>query len=355
MELCSILLRSTVLGTVAGAFALGSASVGKAGPINVLSANESTCGIYAMHVPAELGVFEDAGTDVTQLASETTVPYVAFLSTGDAELSMLDTAQVFQMANANQPGAIVYEAMQFAPEGIFVMADSDVKGLRDLKGKVVGLASDRDQITTIVALDSVGMSIDEVSTVVVGDSGPVMANSLTSGQIAAFAGGGSDRAGIESAGVRTRNITPTAVSQNVGNSWAAWKPRFEEIRGDTTVFLKGYAMGSLAGVLDEKTVGAICRKVIPEEWEVEEQGWALIDNSINSLTMKRTKDYGEPQPDVWNKWGTTFVKLGEIEAEIPASTFLDYSFIAGANAWTTSDLKARLAAWREANADILFE
>ncbi|NND49164.1 MAG: ABC transporter substrate-binding protein [Rhizobiales bacterium] len=355
MELRSILLRSAVLGTVAGAFALGSVSVGQAGEVNVLSANESTCGLYGSHIAEALNVYAEGDLEVNMLSSETTVPYVAFLSTGDAEITMLDTAQVFQMANANQPGAVIYEAMQFAPEGLFVMADSDVKGLRDLKGKVVGLASDRDQITTIVALDSVGISIDEVSTVVVGDSGPVMANALTSGQIAAFAGGGSDRAGIESAGVKTRNITPTAVSQNVGNSWAAWKPRFEDIRGDVTLFLKGYSMGSHAGVMDPKTVGAICRNVLPEEWEVEEQGWALLNNSINVLTMKRTKDHGEPQPDVWNKWGVTFVKLGEIDAEIPASLFLDYSFIAGANAWTTSDLKARLAAWREANADALFD
>jgi NitT/TauT family transport system substrate-binding protein len=355
MRLSSILLRASVLGSVAGAFALGSVSTGNAGDINVLSANESTCGIYAMHIPEALGIFADGGTDVRQLASETTVPYVAFLSTGDAEISMLDTAQVFQMANANQPGAVIYEAMQFAPEGIFVLLDSDVKGLRDLKGKTVGLASDRDQITTIVALDSVGMSIDEVSTVVVGDSGPVMANSLTSGKIAAFAGGSSDRAGIESAGVRTRNITPTAVSQSVGNSWAAWKPRFEEIRGDATTFLKGYAMGSLAGVIDVKTTGAICRSLIPEEWEVEQQGWELLNYTVDVLTMKRTKQYGELQPDVWNKWGVNFVKLGEIEEAIPASMFLDYSFLDGANSFTTADLKDRLDEWRAANPDILFD
>lgn len=350
----AISFRTTLLGTAAGVLALGSAVVAQADEINVMSANESTCGLYGVHVANSLGIYSAGGMDVNLLASETTVPYVAFLSNGDAELAMLDSAQVYQMANANQPGAVVYEVMQFAPEGIFVMADGPIEGLSDLKGQTVGLASDRDQITTIIALDSIGMSIDEVTTVVVGDSGPVMANALTSGQIAAFAGGSSDRRGIEAAGVHTRNITPSAVSQNVGNSYAVWRPREEDIRGDVSLFLKGLAMGNHAGVMDKKTVAAICRDVIPEEWEVEETGWALLDYSVDVLTMRRTKLFGEPQPDVWAAVQAPYVKLGEIDDYIDPSSFLDYSFIDAANAWTTPELKALLAAWREANPDKLF-
>ena len=46
-------------------------------------------------------------------------------------------------------------------------ADSPIQGLVDLKGTTIGLASDRDQLTTIIALESVGMDISEVETVVV--------------------------------------------------------------------------------------------------------------------------------------------------------------------------------------------
>jgi NitT/TauT family transport system substrate-binding protein len=344
-----------MVGGIVGALLLASGSIASAQTVNILSANEASCDLYGVHIAKALGIYEDAGVDANMLSSETTVPYVAFLSNGDADLTMLDSAQVLQMANANQPGAVIYEVMQFAPEGIFVLSDGPIETLEDLRGKTIGLASDRDQITVIIALDSVGISIGEVSTVVVGDSGPLMANSLTSGQVAAFAGAASDRAGIEAAGVATHNITPTAVSQNVGNSYAIWIPRMEKIRYPASVFLRGLAMGNHAGVLDRNTTGAICRQAIPEQWEDLDVGWGLIDYSANVLNLKRTKRFGEPQPDVWAAVQKPYIALGEIDGFIEPATFLDFSFIDDANAWTTLELKHRLAAWREANPDALMD
>jgi hypothetical protein len=95
--------------------------------------------------------------------------------------------------------------------------------------------------------------------------------------------------------------------------------------------------------------------VLPEEWEVEDAGWNLLDYAVNVLEMRRTKNWGEPQPDVWATVQAPYVKLGEIDGFIEPSRFLDYSFIDAANAWTTFELKARLAAWRDANQDKLFQ
>jgi len=92
--------------------------------INFLSANERTTSIYPQQVAQELGFFEAEGLEVNFLASATTIPYVAFLSNGDADLVMLDSAQVFQAVNTKQPISVIYEVMQFAPEGIAVKADS---------------------------------------------------------------------------------------------------------------------------------------------------------------------------------------------------------------------------------------
>ena len=357
MTLRSFTLRTALLGTAAGVLALGSASQSEAGNVKVLSANEGTCGLYGSHIGEALGVYEEGGITVDMLNSETTVPPVAFLSNGDAELTMLDSAQVYQMANANQPGAVIYEVMQYAPEGIFVLADGPVGGLTDLRDQTVGLASDRDQITTIIALDSIGETLESmnISTVVVGDSGPVMANALTAGQVAGFAGGSADRRTLAAAGVPTRDITPVSVSQNVGNSYGLWKPRMEEIRSDVSVFLKGLAMGNHAGVLDRKAVASICRVVLPEEWEVEEAGFNMLNYAVDTLNMKRTKLFGEPQPDVWAAVQAPYIKLGEISEFIDPYRFLDWSFIPAANAWTTDDLKRRLAAWKEEHSDQLFQ
>ena len=141
-------------------------------PINVLLPNENTTTLFPSIVARELGFFEDEGLDVTLLASDTTIPYVAFLMNNQADLVMLDAPQTFQAVKAQQPVAVVFEGMQYAPEVMIVREDSPIQSVADLKGKTIGLASDRDQITAQVALDTAGITIDEVETVVVGDPGP---------------------------------------------------------------------------------------------------------------------------------------------------------------------------------------
>ncbi len=321
--------------------------------INVLLANEATCTIYEPHLAKELGFFEKEGLDVNLLASETTVPYVAFLSNGDAEFVMLDSAQVLQAANAKQPIAVVYEAMQFAPEGIYVKADSDIKSVKDLKGKKVGLASDRDQITLVVALDSVGMSIDDVTTAVVGDSGPLLASSLKNGSIDAFAGSATDLAAIEANGLPVRDLTPPAVSENPGNSFAIWAPNKEKLGDIVPRFLRAWAMANHAALVDTKAAAAICKKTLPEQWENPTVGMNVLLAAAKQTNLVRTKQRGEPQPDVWARIQGPYVKLKEIDQKIEPKTFIDDSYIEAANDYSTADVKEAIAKWRKENADLM--
>jgi NitT/TauT family transport system substrate-binding protein len=81
-------------------------------PIAVLLPNENTTTLYPAPVGKALGFFEDEGIDLTLLASDTTIPYVAFLMNNQADLVMLDAPQTFQAVNAQQPIAVVFEGMQ---------------------------------------------------------------------------------------------------------------------------------------------------------------------------------------------------------------------------------------------------
>ena len=77
----------------------------------------------------------------------------------------------------------------------------------------------------------------------------------------------------------------------------------------------------------------------PEQFENLEDGLRMINNSVYVTQLRRTKQYGELQPDVWASIQGPYVKQGEITKEIDPSTFLDVSFIAAANDWTTDDVK----------------
>ena len=122
--------------------ALSFASIGEAQElknINFMSSNDASCSVYPQF-DAGLRLLEEEGYKLNLLSSDTSVPYVAFLQNGDADIAMLDAGQILQAVVRGQPVKVVYEAYQFAPEGIVVLADSPVKVLADLKGKTIGLA-----------------------------------------------------------------------------------------------------------------------------------------------------------------------------------------------------------------------
>ena len=323
--------------------------------VNVITPNRGSCSMYPQWNAKTFGFWEKAGVKVNLLPSETNVPYVAFLQNGDADIVVLDSAQVLQAVDTGLPIKVVYEAFNFAPEGIVVTADSPIKSLQDLKGTTIGMASDRDQITTVITLDSIGETLEsfDVTTVVVGDSGPVMAAALQNKTIDAFAGGSSDRSGIEAAGVQIRNITPPEVSQNPGNSMAIWGPTTEEKREKIAKFLKGWAQAQHAGIVDTKLTASACRVAIPEQFENVENGLRMINNSVYGTQVRRTKVYGELQPDVWALIQPPYLKQKEISKELDPATFLDASFIEAANDWTLMDVKSAMADWKKANGDKL--
>ncbi len=345
-----ILIACAVVALSAG---LSPAAAQELKNINVMSPNDTSCSPYPQIVADEFGFFAAEGLKITLLPSSTDIPFVAFLANGDADVVVLDSGQVFQAVDKKQPIAVIYEAYQWASDGIAVPEDSPIKGLADLKGTTIGLASDRDQLTTIIALNTVGIDISEVETVVVGESGPVLANALKTGQVQAYAAGNSEHAAVIAAGLPLRNITPPEVSQVPGNSWTVWKPTIEEKRPMLEGFLRAWAKGQHAGVLDIKAVMSACKKRIPEQWETPGNGERVVNNSVYNTQLRRTKNFGELQADVWEKTQAPHIKLEEIGGPIDTATFLDSSFIEAANAFTTDDVKQAIAAWKDANKDIL--
>jgi NitT/TauT family transport system substrate-binding protein len=353
MKVLTSMIGKALLGAAVGALAFGSAQAQELKNINFMPANEKSCGTYPQFMIQAFGYLEKEGYKVTLLSTATTVNYVAFLQNGDADIAMLDAAQVLQAADNAIPIKVVYEAYQFAPEGIVVLDDSPIQSLADLKDVTVGMASDRDLTTTVIAMDSIGATLEgnNIRTVVVGDSGPIMAAALRDKTIDAFAGGSADRTSLEAQGVKFRNITPDAVSNNPGNSFAVWGPTMEEKRPLITAFLRAWAQAQHAGVIDTKAVIAACSTYVPEQFEDMGIGTRMINYQAYTLELRRTVHYGELQTDVWKSIQPGQIKAGVLQKEVDPAVFLETSFQEGLRDITTQEVLDGINKWKEANPD----
>jgi ABC-type nitrate/sulfonate/bicarbonate transport system substrate-binding protein len=316
--------------------------------LNIMLPNTNTTTLYPHIVARDTGMYEDAGLKINLLDADTTVPYVAFLSNSQADAVMLDAPQTFQAVNEKLPIKVVYEAMQSAPEGLFVPVDGPVKSIGDLKGKTIGMASDRDQVTVSIVLGSADVSADDVSTVVVSDQGPIVAKAFQDDAIQGYAAGVNDTTVLAAFGYKMQDLTPPDLKINPANTFSVWEPRLEELRPDLEKFFRVWAMATRAGKLDRDTVATMSKAAVPEEWENEDAGQALMDAAVG-LNYSTTEKFGDVQPGVWASIQPTYIKYEQIDAEVDPAIFLDGSLIDAANNFTDADVQAYLDKWKAAN------
>jgi NitT/TauT family transport system substrate-binding protein len=293
--------------------------------VNVIMPLPRSANFFPLITGEALGYFAEEGVEVNLLPSSTSIPYVAFVQNGQSDLSMLDHSEVINAAAADANIAVVFEVMQNAPEGLAVLADSQYQKVEDLKGTTVGLVSDRDRNTLAIALGTVGLSIDDVSTVVVGEGGPVQANALSSGSVSAISGAVPDWLALQAHGMKIRMITPEDVTRVPANNFVINVDR-----------------------VDPDATAAMAKAAVPEEWENDVFGRQFLDASI-PMNVSLTENYGDIQTKVWADIQPRMLAVGAIEQEIDPSKFLNNSFIAYANDWSRDEVAAEVKAWRDAN------
>lgn len=303
---------------------------------------------YQLIVGEALGYFEEEGIEVRLLPSETTIPYVAFVQNGQADLAILDASETLSAVAAGIGMHVIYEANQRAPEGIAVSASSEVQSVEELAGTVVGLVTDRDRAFLAQALYAVGMSIDDVDTVVVGEGGPTLAAAFQNQTVSAISGASSDWLALQANGIEIRLITPEEVLVSPAGNFVVNADRMEDLREPVEGFLRAWSKGAYVGELNRDVVAEISRRAVPEEWESEEFGQSFLSAAID-VTLPQTEQFGGLQPHVWAGLQERLVATGSMNETYAVDIFLDESFVAAANDWSKEEVAAEVQAWADEN------
>jgi NitT/TauT family transport system substrate-binding protein len=304
--------------------------------------------LFPLVVGETLGYFEEEGLSVNLLPSSGTIPYVAFLENGQADIVMLDPIETLSALHAGAEITSVFEVMQTAAEGVAVRADSEVQSMADLAGTTVGLVTDRDSGLLSSALNAVGLGPDDVNIVVVGDAPATLAASVRNGDVSAITGSISDWVALESNGIPLRMITPEELMATPANSLAVDTGRMDELQPVIEGFLRAWAKGIHVAEANPEAVSRIMQQVVPEEWEDMAAGQAFLDQSI-ILNVSITEQIGGLQTDVWTKIQPQLVEGGLIPSELPVDQFLNGRFLDAANDWDRAEVAAEAEAWLAAN------
>lgn len=316
--------------------------------VNMINPVPRSAVFYPLVVGEALGYFDEEGVTVNLLPSDTSIPYVAFVQNGQADLAMLDQNETLNAVLAGANIHTVYEVMQNAPEGIAVLASGDAQDMGALVGTTVGLVSDRDRSFLQAAMAAEGHSIDDVETVVLGESGPTLASAITSGNVSAIAGSVFDWAGLQAAGIDLRLITPEDLLASPANTFAMDAALIEEKREAIEGFLRAWSKGIHVSTLRPDVVEAMLRIAVPEEWEDEAAGASLLQGVI-PMNISVTEDYGDVQTDVWTNIQPRMLASGAIENEVDVTTFLNDTYIAAANDFDRDEVAVEVQTWADEN------
>lgn len=339
-----MLRKSLIAAAVAGVLALPAVAQAQT-TITLIQPNNGTMGFYGLHVARILGYFEEEGVKVKLLSGDTSVPYPAFLTNGDVTLAMLDGPQTFQARKANIGAVTVYTVHNRAPEGVFVAAASPIKSVTELKGKTVGLASDRDLASLKVAMAHANSNIDGIKTVVVGDAGPTLANVFLKGTADAFAGSINDLAALEARGIPIRDITPKSAKNAPANTYAMLASRMKELREPLCGFFRAYSKGVHVGITNMEAVAALSRKGVPHEWESASFGYKYLDAVDDLQLPSDPMKIGQVKVKAWEGVQRDMLTIGAIDKAFDVNSFTSNEFIGCANDFDRAEVDAEAAAW----------
>ncbi|MGI9419224.1 MAG: ABC transporter substrate-binding protein [Geminicoccaceae bacterium] len=339
----ALALMATLVGTALPATGFAADTT-----VNMINPLPRSTVFYPLVVGEALGYFEDEGVEVNLLPSDTSIPYVAFVQNGQADLAMLDPVETFNAVIAGANINTVYEVMQNAPEGIAISTESDAETVADLVGTTVGLVSDRDRAFLQAALDTAGHSIDEVETVVLGESGPTLAAAVRDQTVSAIAGSVPDWLALEANGIGIELITPEELLASPANTFAINADMIEEKRAAMEGFLRAWSKGLYVSKVNPEAVAAMLKAGVPAEWEDEEAGQKMLDASMG-MNISVTERLGDVEPDVWSTIQPRLLSSGATAEEVDINSFLNDTYIAAANDFDPAQVEADAKAWLYAN------
>lgn len=113
-------------------------------------------------------------------------------------------------------------------------------------------------------------------------------------------------------------------------------------------FLPVWSNGIQVSKTNPEVVEVMVRNAVPEEWEDEGAGLALLERVIG-INISITDQLGDLQSSAWTEIQPRLLSSGAIEKEVDVANFLNNAYIAAANDFDRAEVTSEVTAWVDAN------
>src|SRR6476469_3165483 len=161
------LRRSLVVGTVAAVVGGAALSVAAAGTPVTFQLNWVAGGANAGFAAAVAeGYYRDAGLDVTLVQGNGSGNTAQLVASGRAQLAYADAVAVSQLIAKGAPMKVVATVYQSNPNAVMALKKANIKSVKDLAGKKVGVPSGSSQTTMLPLLwKANGITESQINTI----------------------------------------------------------------------------------------------------------------------------------------------------------------------------------------------
>jgi NitT/TauT family transport system substrate-binding protein len=347
-----LLAIAALVTSACGEDAGGGGGDGEVVTIDFLQPLPKSIAFYPLFVSERLGYFEEEGVEVNLLPSGD-IPATVIVPAGNADIGATTPTNIVVGASEGEDFELIYEYYQRNVFSIVVPESSDVQDVAGLEGLNIGITSEGagDAALTRAALTQAGLDPEQdVTITVVGEGGPTVANALEDGSIDAYTGAINDLVGLQVAGIEFRNITPESLDILPASSMIARSSDIDEMADAMEGFLRAWAKGTYAGMVNPDAVFEMAREEVPEEAQDEEFGRVFLEQAIELQTPAEGEDsFGALRPDAWSAVMEQLIEGGELEESFDPGTFLNDRFIEAANDWDRAEVEEEINDWLAEN------
>lgn len=228
---------------------------------------------------------------------------------------------------------------------INVLVDSDVQTLADLEGRTLGITDFAGGEVPLVkaALGANGLVFDEdVAIQVVGPGGPLAFNSLSNGDVDAFAGAVNDWAALTAQGLELRSILPPEYVNQPGDVLMVPTATYESPEGQDNIvrLLRAITRGFYFGQLNHDAGLCIMKGFLPEEHEDPAFARSYYEEVVALQTPPDPAQWGLQDLEAWEFIQNLLLESGEITEPLDLDQFIKNELIGRINEWDRAVVEA---------------